>query len=189
MTRSALRAGFVAAVLLFVGGIAVGVYFSETAGRFVGPSLESIKDMAQASRALTPGLREVVLVGGIFLKNLSVALILLAVGHLILALPALLVIATNGLMVGFMGVVLEQQGISPWAYTLGLAPHGVIELPALLLAGGYALSTAGLRLRGREAPPVRRRMAFLLKVILPMLAIAAVVEVYLTPHVLAQVLR
>jgi len=188
MTRSGLRNGFLAAAVLFAGSIALGACFPEAAGRFVGPSLESLSNAAQASRALAPGLREAVLAGGIFLKNLSVAVFLLAAGHLLLALPACLVIVANGLLLGFMGVVLEQQGVSPWAFALGLAPHGVIELPAILLAAGYALSTACFRFRGREAPRLAKRMAFLLKVILPMLAAAAVIEVYLTPHVLARVL-
>ncbi|MDI6709254.1 MAG: stage II sporulation protein M [Bacillota bacterium] len=189
LTPALLRNGFLAAVILFAAAAAAGAYFSDAVGRFLEPSLDGLKEMARASRALAPGTREAVLAAGIFLKNLSVALILLAVGHILLALPALLVIATNGLMVGFMGVVLGQQGISPWAYVLGLAPHGVIELPALLLAAGYALSTAHLRLYGRDAPSVGRRMAFLLKVVLPMLAVAAAAEVYVTPHVLARVLR
>lgn len=188
LTREMLRGGFLTATLLFAISIAAGVYYSGTAGILVGHSLEGLREMAQASRSLAPETRALVLTIGIFLKNLSVVFLLLAVGHLLLAIPAVIVIVTNGLLLGFMGVLLGRQGVSIGAYILGLAPHGVIELPALLLAAGYALASFYLRFRNHKIPSFTQRMAFIARVLLPMLAAAAVVEVYITPHLLRQVI-
>jgi uncharacterized membrane protein SpoIIM required for sporulation len=68
------------------------------------------------------------------------------------------IILTNGLMVGALAALYVKAGYGPdfWAT---IAPHGVIELSAIQIAGGAGLVLAGGYLRPGRA---RRRDALLL---------------------------
>jgi uncharacterized membrane protein SpoIIM required for sporulation len=72
------------------------------------------------------------------------------------------IILTNGLMVGALGAMYGHAGFGPdfWAT---IAPHGVIELSAIQIAGGAGLVLAGGYLRpgrgGRAHPPRGRAPA------------------------------
>ena len=82
---------------------------------------------------------------------------------------------------------MERRFNLPFALTL-LLPHGVIEIPMILLS-----SAVGLRLgrslldkikgRGSLGAEVRRGLTLYVSVVLPLLLLAAVVEVYVTPIV------
>ena len=60
------------------------------------------------------------------------------------------IILTNGLMVGALGAMYARAGFGPdfWAT---IAPHGVIELSAIQIAGGAGLVLAGGYLRPGRA--------------------------------------
>jgi len=66
---------------------------------------------------------------------------------------------------------------------LNVLPHGVFEIPALLLAASYGLwigMAALQRARGRRDPDIRGQMKQALRryaaIIIPLLVIAAVIE-------------
>lgn len=61
----------------------------------------------------------------------------------------------------------------------GLMPHGVFELAAVVTACGYSLADAG---------GARERLFFFARVTLPLLAVAAVVETYVSPMLMEQFL-
>ncbi|MFG6147744.1 stage II sporulation protein M [Halobacillus sp. B23F22_1] len=71
---------------------------------------------------------------GLFENNLIVCLIL-ASGLFFLGIPTLIYLAMNGLIVGLAIKQHVNNGMSNWEVFLKLAPHGVLEIPALLLAG------------------------------------------------------
>jgi hypothetical protein len=92
--------------------------------------------------------------------------------------PAL-VLVVNGAMLAWSAALFRSEGI-PWpALAGGLLPHGVPELGALCLACGYALA----------APAVmRERLLFAARVVLPLFAVAATVEVFVSPAVMERFL-
>jgi len=114
----------------------------------------------------------------------------LAFGGLALSLPAAVGLGLNGLLIGAVA------GVSDPATFLALvAPHGVLELPAIALAGGVgiALGRTGWRaLRGRaDAATVAdelERVGLLLVGLAVVLVVAAFIEAFLTPQVAAAVL-
>ena len=89
-----------------------------------------------------------------------------------------------------------MQGYGLGVYLVGILPHGVFELTALILACTLGLlicrtGTDRLR-RKKEAVPLWPRLQDCLRVFLfavvPLLALAALVEAYVTPVLLALVM-
>lgn len=97
---------------------------------------------------------------------------------------------SNGIIVGNVGAAVA--GTAGLGYILvGLLPHGVFELPALFIAAGVGFRLTyrfGQRIRGtRDAvftKPYLYRTAILVIAAWLLLAIAAVVEAFVTPALL-----
>jgi len=121
----------------------------------------------------------------IFLKNLlSCAMaILLGLG---LGLVPLLVVTSNGFLLGIVSYgAIQKAGV---LYLLaGILPHGIIELPTVLLsiAIGFRLGHLLIfALLGEEADlsgETRMAVHFLLRWIMPLLLVAAAIETFITP--------
>jgi len=95
---------------------------------------------------------------------------------------------TNGLMIGVIAAACWQAGMSLQLWEF-VAPHGVLELPSIFIAGGAGLLLArGLLFPGRL--PRRQALAYyggqgsrLVLGIVPLLVIAGVVEGFVSPSV------
>ncbi|WP_343067758.1 stage II sporulation protein M [Halobellus ruber] len=104
--------------------------------------------------------------------------------------PAVVTLAFNGLIVGAVGGVVD-----PVAFLALVAPHGVIEIPALVIGGAAGLSLGGVgvgALRGRYddgdvAAAIRRTYRVLLGLV-PLFVVAAAIEAFLTPAIARVVL-
>jgi uncharacterized membrane protein SpoIIM required for sporulation len=90
----------------------------------------------------------------IMANNITVAIYAFA-GGMLLGIPAFLVEANNGIMLGTVGTMTGQYGLSEgfWSFVL---PHGVIELSVIFMAGGAGIMIGDAilrpgRLRRREA--------------------------------------
>lgn len=113
-----------------------------------------------------------------------------AYGGLAVGLPVVASLGLNGALVGALGGVFD-----PTAFLALVAPHGVIELPALALAGalGLHLGVVGWRgVRGRtDADAVGDellRAAYALVGVALLLLLAAFIEAFLTPRIAAWIL-
>ncbi|RLF94258.1 hypothetical protein DRN45_03725 [Thermococci archaeon] len=127
----------------------------------------------------------------IFLNNLLVALISVFLGA-ILGLFPIFIALMNGFVVGIVaGKVLESNGIG---YLLvGLVPHGVFEIPAILIAIGLGLKFGyliistiisillGKSTKDNEFKLFIRELKPAFKIILILLCIGAFVEILITP--------
>ncbi len=100
-----------------------------------------------------------------------------------------LALGMNALLLGILAVYIQSNGYSLVYYLAGILPHGIFEIPALVLAfalGLYLCKQVTARFRHKEGLPpfslclvqIARVFAFL---IVPLLAVSAVIEVYLTP--------
>ncbi|MBI4362078.1 MAG: stage II sporulation protein M [Euryarchaeota archaeon] len=123
----------------------------------------------------------------IFLNNLKTALLAAFPGIALGVLPAAVVTA-NGFIVGQTIHGVAVAGGRGFGYVaLAILPHGVIEVPAILLSAAVGLRL-GHRLtgvlRGRPGPSLqeegRGALRIFLRWVLPMLAVAAVIEIYVT---------
>lgn len=125
----------------------------------------------------------------IFIKNTSVLLISFVLSPIFCLVP-LLALIVNGWFLTFVSVMVVQE--ESLGYVLaGLLPHGIFELPALLLGQAAALSfgtAAILALFKKENKTLllanlNRNLKYLL-VALALLLPAAVIETYITPLLL-----
>jgi stage II sporulation protein M len=120
----------------------------------------------------------------IFLNNSIKALFTILFGFFFGLFP-LYFLVTNGVIIGLVASVSNDR--IGWAGTLaGLLPHGVIELSALIIASGYGIWLGGKFYRSlRYEEPFRDAFLYslkiYLKVIIPMLLFAALIETFITP--------
>jgi Zn-dependent protease with chaperone function len=116
-------------------------------------------------------------------RNVGVGL-LLAVGGLLGGLPTMGLLASNGFTIGSASqAFLGSSGSFPRLLLMTL-PHGLVEVPALLIFGAVGLGIAShvLHLLGiRSDPPRAARLVREAVVALFLLLAAAVLEVKLTP--------
>lgn len=184
------------ATLLFAVGLGLGVvaviYYPEAieqAFRLIGEQLEQLgKDILESP------LGQGILI--LFWHNLRAVLLVAIIGLALGVYPAFSMLF-NGLIIGVVGV-LSVQNSSLATFLAGILPHGIFEIPALLL--GAAI---GLRL-GLGPLVARKRSTFaspglttwqgygqelrdalvMLSLVILLLAVAAAIEVGITPLVI-----
>jgi uncharacterized membrane protein SpoIIM required for sporulation len=130
---------------------------------------------------------------GIMTNNIMVSIFAFSAGVLGGVLT-LFVLFYNGLLLGTIAAAVEQRNVALgfWAF---VAPHGVIELPAIFIAGGaglllgYAVINPGdlprrvaLRQAGGEAIKLVMGVA-------AMLVVAGVIEGFFSPALLPEALK
>ncbi len=182
--RPSIQATIVAAAFFALSvGIGVAIVTRDPA---VGAEVMTLFRDTVAGQLLSDS--PAVLAGKIFLNNLGTCL-LLFLGGASFGVVTLLVLTVNGLLIGaVMELVRQQQGLLFVA--AALAPHGIFEIPSFLVAGGLGLllgQELAAEWHGRgdaasRAPPLAR---LFLRVVVPLLAVAAVVEAFITPAVLS----
>lgn len=76
------------------------------------------------------------------LNNMGAALLIAGTG-LLFSIPTIIMLLFNGLMIGFI-IALSAAVHSFPTLLAGMLPHGILEIPALLLAGAIGLRPLGL---------------------------------------------
>jgi len=117
----------------------------------------------------------------ILFHNVMASLLLVASGLLLGIIP-ILAICSNGFILGVMyRHAAEMAGYSKAA--LKVLPHGIFEIPALLLAASYGLwlgVTVVRRMRGKESTSLRVHIEHAFRryfaVLFPLLIVAAGIE-------------
>ena len=126
----------------------------------------------------------------IFLNNLKATILIILSGAFLPFLPLLVGVLPNGFIIGLLAGLYEYEQVLPKStFFLSLLPHGLFEIPAILLAatigmvwGGrnwrsiFRVGTAGSSL-GDHA---KASLAFV-PLLLALLVIAGLVEVLVTP--------
>jgi stage II sporulation protein M len=172
--------------------LATGIFLvSLIVGTFTGQNIVE-ELMGQLGAVLAPmastGSLSILLLLIVFLNNAIKALALVFLG-ILLGLPPLLLIAVNGFVLGGLGSALES--VKGWGYVVAsFAPHGVIEIPVILLAAalGLSLGIESFKWLARRESRVKLQLSNGLKVyvrwVLPGLAVAASMEAFVTPLVI-----
>jgi uncharacterized membrane protein SpoIIM required for sporulation len=121
----------------------------------------------------------------ILTNNITVALTTFASG-IAAGLGTIYMLFFNGLLLGVIGTACWQAGMSIQLWSF-VAPHGVLELPAIFIAGGAGLLLA----RGLLFPGTLPRQDSLIEAggravrlvlgVIPMLVVAGFIEGYLSP--------
>ena len=134
---------------------------------------------------------------GLLANNWQAVLFPVAMGFVPFLFLPLLTLASNGCLLGMMGLWVQQRGMSLTAYLAGILPHGIFEIPALVMSAACGVCLCRNMCRivtgSRRAEPLAELLGDLLRVmlllVLPMIAAAAVLEAYVTPVVRSFFLR
>lgn len=116
----------------------------------------------------------------LFTNNVSVSLIAFALG-ITFGVGTAWLLFSNGILLGALGAVFVEAGQLK-AFATGILPHGVLELPAIIIGGaaGFVLAKGLIRARPwprRDELARAGKEAFLLAAgCVPLLAVAAVLE-------------
>ena len=121
----------------------------------------------------------------IMTNNLAVAFTTFAMG-ITAGLGTIWMMITNGLLMGVIGAATWRAGMALQLWSF-VAPHGVLELPAIFIAGGAGLEIArgllfpGLLPRRQSLARAGGRATRLLLGTIPMLFVAGIIEGFFSP--------
>ena len=182
--------------------------FPETAAAFllflfaaVAGGLLSLSDPSFARHLLGPGMIESIdqhrmwtdsivtikpLASSFIMKNnISVSIVTFALG-LTAGIGTAWMLLLNGVLLGVVGMCCWQAGmsLSLWSF---VAPHGVLELPAIFIAGGAGFRIArgllfpGALPRGISLARAGKEGAMLFLGTIPLLFVAGIIEGFVSP--------
>lgn len=122
---------------------------------------------------------------GIMTNNMAVGFTTFALG-ITAGLGTIYMMALNGLMIGVVAMACSQAGMSVQLWSF-IAPHGVLELPAIFIAGGAGLRIAqgllfpGVLPRRDSLARAGSEAVQLLLGTIPILIIAGLTEAFVSP--------
>ncbi|MFC5653063.1 stage II sporulation protein M [Paenibacillus solisilvae] len=172
-------------VILFAGMV-VGAT-NPALDSFIKGQMAGIREMAQSIEASdNPTL---LFITFIFLNNAIKSILVLYLG-IFLGIVPIVFLAINGMMIGYLvSKAAEQSGGELFTLVVkGLLPHGIIEIPAIIIACAYGLRFGSIMFQGIGALALRRpgwsgsfelfaaRTLPAMVLIVAMLIIAAVIE-------------
>lgn len=159
-----LRAYIIVAAAVFLGGALLGAFLTELPEAMMRPLIDMARELQGQSWSAVAFF--------LLCKNALAALVAI-VGGVVLGLLPLMAAMTNGMILGH---VLAEQ---PSAMVL-ILPHGVFELTAVMIAWGAGLRCADWLAQPPRAARLRQRVAegltLFIKLIIPLLAVAAAIE-------------
>jgi uncharacterized membrane protein SpoIIM required for sporulation/ABC-type transport system involved in multi-copper enzyme maturation permease subunit len=126
----------------------------------------------------------------IFSHNLQAIFLASVMGAISLGIMGLVVLMLPIGVIAYAVVTMARTGISPWLFVLGfVAPHGIAEIPAMVIAGAAILRVGNCLLakpEGRSLGQIWLQaladwLTVMLGVVAPLLLLAAVLETWVTP--------
>lgn len=185
--RAHARHCLLAAALFWAGAIVGALLTShdpEFSGKLLGP------EMIETIRRHEMWTHSIVAIkpyasSAIMTNNMSVAFTTFALG-ITAGLGTIYMLLFNGLLIGVVGMACGVEGMSLQLWSF-IAPHGVLELPAIFIAGGAGLRLAqGVLFPGtwprRDAIARAGREAVTLVLgCIPILVVAGVIEAFVSP--------
>ena len=170
------------AILLFGTGLALGLATPTSIANLLSEDIAAFEELAE----LLASLPRLSVLAIIFIKNVSALLISFAFSP-ILCLAPVMALTVNGWLLGLVTTMVVQE--KSLGYLLaGVLPHGIFELPALIIGEAVALSfgTAVMLAMFRKGrrnlllPNLIQNLKYL-AVVLALLLPAAIIETYVTP--------
>jgi uncharacterized membrane protein SpoIIM required for sporulation len=177
-----------AATALFLLGALAGTLLSATHPEFmrlfIGPGMQETIDRHKMWTDSVVAIKPLA-ASGIMTNNISVTFVTFASG-ITAGIGTLYMLVENGLMIGVIGVACWFAGMSLplWSF---VAPHGILELPAIFIAGGAALRIAqgllfpGFLSRRDSLARAGGEAVRLLAGTIPTLVVAGTIEGFISP--------
>ncbi len=185
-----------AAFFIFLGSAAVGVALTyhdpDFKVKILGPQMvETIERHEMWTHSIV-GIKPVAS-SAIMTNNMGVAFMSFAAG-ITGGIGTIYMMIFNGLLIGVIGTACWFAGMSLQLWSF-VAPHGVLELPAIFISGGaglrlaYGLLFPGFLPRRESVARAGTEAVKLLLGTIPILVIAGVIEAFVSPTGLAVPLK
>ena len=192
-----LAVTLVAGVSLWMGYDWIKVNVSPVIAKASPERLEKIEESAREMPGLA-NLQDTINAPFLFVNNTrAVALIFLA-GLVSFSVLGVLLYMVNIGLIGGVYALLELLGLQPLPIFLaGVLPHGIFELPALMIGAAVVLYMGVAIVTPQTGKSMGEVIIELfadwtkifLGLVVPLLAVAAVIEAYITPVILAGVMK
>jgi stage II sporulation protein M len=133
----------------------------------------------------------------LFLNNTRAVAFIFLAGLVSFSVLGILLYMVNIGVIGGLFALFELLGMNPWPMFLaGVAPHGIFEIPALIIGSAVVLYIGASIVTPQTGKSMGEVILELLAdwvkiflgVVVPLLAIAALIEAYITPGLLLRVL-
>ena len=170
---------------LFIIGIGAGLVLSAiTPDDINGLLSEELAALEELSTILEPFQMTTAIF--IFLKNASVLLFSFIFSPILCLLPVL-ALAFNGLLLSYVSVIVVQEESLGFLLS-GILPHGIFEIPAIIIGEAAALSFGAMTIialisknrRKLLLPNLKQNLKYLLLAFV-LLVPAAIIETFITP--------
>jgi uncharacterized membrane protein SpoIIM required for sporulation len=184
-------------VLIAIAGLVIGIHYVNifplpleySTGQDIFDRTQSIVQFIP-SLGLTP-------VGLIIWQNVRVMLVALVAGVFTLGVLGVMPLLATVAVVGYLAATLVNQGFSPLMFAGLILPHGILEIPAAILATAAVLQvgailatpTPGKTLGEAWLTALANWSKIMVGIVLPLLVLAALIEVWVTPQVALLILR
>lgn len=127
----------------------------------------------------------------LFASNLRAMIVSICYGFIpFICLPALS-LGINTVLLGLFGAYCINHGASFSAYLSGIIPHGIFEIPALIISLSCGLylcrcvsDSIRLKAKGTIGDVVKQIIRVTVFHVVPLLLAAAFIEAYITPHIM-----
>jgi uncharacterized membrane protein SpoIIM required for sporulation len=193
--RETIPLVLLAAVIFAAGGIAGAVVTLRDAGfahQILGPQMiETIEKREMWTHSILSV--KPAAASGIMTNNLAVGFMMFAAG-ITAGIGTIWMLITNGLLMGVLAVTTARAGMAMQLWEF-VAPHGVLELPAIFIAAGAGLDIArgllfpGMMSRKESLMRAGNRGTMLLLGTIPLLVVAGVIEAFISPVKIATPLK
>ena len=173
------------ALCLFGVGLVFGLMPLASINGFISEDIAALEQFVDILASLPPAL--IVLL--IFFKNASVLLLSFVLSPILCLVP-ILTLTVNGLLLGSVSVLVSQEKSIGFVLA-GLLPHGVFELPAIIIGEAAALSFGAMMIlavfkketRKLLLPSLKQNLRYLV-IAFALLVPAAIIETFVTPLLL-----
>ena len=135
-------------------------------------------------------------INAIFWQNFRILIGALLLGMFSFGVGAVILTPAAFLVWGYLTVQLAAAGYSPFVLWLAILPHGIVEIPVIVIATAAALRLGAVITRPPKGTTVGQAwttafgdaLKVFIGVVIPGLLIAAVIEALITPQIIAAVL-
>lgn len=173
------------ATFLFGTGLVSGLATPANIASLISEDIAALEELGGLLASLPLALVVVI----IFVKNVSVLLLSFTLSPIFNLVPVL-ALTVNGWLLGFLSVIVTSEKSLGFVLA-ALLPHGIFEIPALILGEAAALSfgtaliLALLKKERRSLllPNLKRNLRYLV-IALVLLLPAAIIETFVTPLLL-----
>ncbi|PWH15214.1 MAG: hypothetical protein DDG60_06230 [Anaerolineae bacterium] len=192
----AMRTAFSLTLLMGIIGLVIAyVYVDMNLPHNVSLPEETARDAVRAIRALliTDNQEMGLSASTLFWHNLRAELLMIALGFFSFGVLGILAFLMNFSLVGGVLAATQLVGLSPaMVFVAGILPHGVFELPSVILAASGVLYLGVRLVTPLEGKTIGETLiitlADMLKIFIgicvPLLLLAGLIEAHLTPRVL-----